>query len=80
MINYHLVTFVRCAESQVTSIPLSQSHNDPVYCCIWTASKTGTEVMTSSEDGMVMWWDVRQFDQPTSIIDVQGETFSSDQH
>ena len=28
---------------------MDKSHSEPVYCTIWTASKTGMEIMTTSE-------------------------------
>lgn len=30
----------------------------------WTQSKTGTEAMTCSTDGMVLWWDTRNMSEP----------------
>ena len=50
---------------------MSCCHDDPVYCCLWTASKTGSELMSCSEDSLVKWWDVRNLSQPTSVVNVQ---------
>ena len=33
--------------------PLTASHGEPVHSLKWTASKTGVEIMTTSEDGEV---------------------------
>ena len=33
--------------------PLTSSHGEPVHSLKWTASKTGVEIMTTSEDGEV---------------------------
>ena len=49
-----------------------QGHSDPVYCSMWTANKTGTEMMTSSEDGAVKWWDIRNMEAPVTMIDISG--------
>lgn len=40
----------------------TQTHNrrDPVYDLAWLQSKTGTEAMTVSTDGYVLWWDIRK--------------------
>ena len=32
------------------------SHTEPVYSTVWTASKTGTELMTGSSEGTVCWY------------------------
>ena len=50
--------------------PLAASHTEPVYCSKWTASKTGMEMMTSSEDGEVKWWDVRKLEAPLAQLDL----------
>ena len=50
--------------------PLAASHTEPVYCSKWTASKTGMEMMTSSEDGEVKWWDVRRLEAPLTQLDL----------
>ena len=54
-----------------SSAPLSSAHTEPVHCLVWTSSKTGTEVMTTSEDGFVKWWDVRKLEVPTSRWQLQ---------
>jgi len=40
------------------------SRRDPVYDFSWLQSKTGTEAMTVSTDGQVLWWDTRRLGQP----------------
>ena len=37
---------------------------DPVYDFSWLQSNTGTEAMTVSTDGQVLWWDTRRLGQP----------------
>jgi dynein intermediate chain 2 len=41
--------------------PVEKSHSDPVTHLSWLSMKTGTELITSSTDGRVLWWDTRQF-------------------
>jgi len=38
---------------------LEKSHHDPVYDVTWlTVGKTGTECVSSSSDGQLLWWDI----------------------
>lgn len=37
---------------------------DPVYDMSWLQSKTGSELMTVSSDGQVLWWDIRKLAEP----------------
>ena len=39
-------------------------NRDPIYDFSWLQSKTGTEAMTVSTDGQVLWWDTRRLGQP----------------
>ena len=40
---------------------LEKSHHDPVYNVEWTAiGKTGSEVVSSSTDGRLLWWDYKE--------------------
>src|SRR5947209_3768961 len=41
---------------------------DPVYDFAWLQSKTGTEAMTASTDGSVLWWDIRKLGEPTESL------------
>jgi hypothetical protein len=36
---------------------------DPVYDFAWLQSKTGSEAMTVSTDGQVLWWDIRKLSE-----------------
>lgn len=38
---------------------LEKSHFDPVYEVYWCAGKTGTECVSVSTDGRVLWWDMK---------------------
>ena len=42
---------------------------DPVYDFSWLQSNTGTEAMTVSTDGQVLWWDTRRLGQPLGRLD-----------
>jgi dynein intermediate chain 2 len=40
---------------------LEKSHHDPVYDVYWlTLGKTGTECVSSSTDGQLLWWDINK--------------------
>lgn len=45
--------------AQVDATPVDMSHTEPVTDFAWLQSKTGTELMTLSSDGQVIWWDIR---------------------
>lgn len=38
---------------------LEKSHHDPVYNVEWTQTKSGTECVSSSTDGRILWWDYK---------------------
>ena len=38
---------------------LEKSHHDPVYDVFWCAGKTGTECVSVSTDGRILWWDMK---------------------
>jgi len=46
----------KCAESSV----IESSHSDPVYDVEWIQSRTGTEFVSVSTDGLICWWDARK--------------------
>ena len=47
---------------------LEKSHADPVYDVYWlTLGKTGTECVSSSTDGRLLWWDINKKDQSRDI-------------
>ncbi len=47
---------MRKGNSAAETTPVDISHRDPVYDLAWLQSKTGTESMTVSTDGQVLWW------------------------
>ena len=57
---------------------LEKSHHDPIYDVYWCAGKTGTELVTTSTDGRILWWDMKMLDKgPTDEI-VLEENFNID--
>lgn len=54
---------------------VQSSHREPVYNVSWIQSKTGTEVMSASTDGMVLWWDIRKLGEPTETLTLNAEKF-----
>ena len=40
---------------------LEKSHHDPVYDIYWlTVGKSGTECVSTSTDGRILWWDMKK--------------------
>lgn len=54
---------VRKGNGPVDATPIDVSHRDPVYDFAWLQSKTGSECMTVSTDGLVYWWDIRKLSE-----------------
>lgn len=56
---------------------LEKSHHDPVYDIYWlTVGKTGTECVSTSTDGRLLWWDMKKLgDGPVDEI-VLSEQFN----
>ncbi|GAB4819199.1 hypothetical protein N2152v2_006245 [Parachlorella kessleri] len=59
---------LRKGASPVDSTPVEHSHRDPVHDFAWTQSKTGTELMSCSTDGSVLWWDLRKMAEPLESL------------
>lgn len=59
---------MRKGNSPIDLTPVDVCHRDPVYDLAWLQSKTGTEFMTTSTDGMVMWWDLRKMSEPQETL------------
>ena len=66
---------VRTGPQPVASVKFENSHTEPVYKTIWTASKSGSEIMTGGSDGLVRWWDIRNFEKAKEelIVDVENK-------
>lgn len=57
---------------------LEKSHHDPVYDVFWCAGKTGTECVSISTDGRILWWDMKMLGNgPTEEL-VLEENFDID--
>ncbi len=41
---------------------------EPVFDFAWQLCKTGTEAMTVSTDGNVLWWDIRRLGEPLESL------------
>jgi len=46
----------KCVESTV----IEKTHSDPIYDVEWIQSRTGTEFVSVSTDGVICWWDARK--------------------
>jgi dynein intermediate chain 2, axonemal len=59
---------------------LEKSHHDPVYNVEWTAiGKTGSECVSSSTDGRVLWWDYKEnTDVPNDCLILNEEVTGAD--
>lgn len=70
---------VRTGPQPVASVSVENSHTEPVYKTIWTASKSGSEIMTGGSDGLVKWWDIRNFEKSKEelIVDVENKDLKS---
>jgi len=44
---------------------LEESHNDAITDLVWLRSRNGTEFVTTSTDGKVIWWDIKDLNLPT---------------
>lgn len=48
---------------------LEKSHHDPVYGTAWfTPQKQGTEVVSTSTDGRLIWWDMKKTSEPIEVL------------
>ncbi|CAL8464794.1 g4329 [Coccomyxa elongata] len=64
-INGQFVVFdMRRGSADVDATPIEKSHRGPVHDFAWLQSETGTEAMTVSSDGRVLWWDTRRLGEP----------------
>ena len=43
----------RAGPAPVSVVGVAACHTQPVYSTVWVASKTGSELMTSSADGTI---------------------------
>ena len=50
------------------------ARRDPVYDFAWLQSKTGTEAVSVSTDGSVLWWDIRRLGEPLESLALRERT------
>jgi len=48
----------------VTVSPIECSHHDPVFDLSFISSRAGSECVSVSTDGQMLWWDVKQLEKP----------------
>lgn len=57
----------------IASTRLEDSHSEPISDFVWLKSKNGNEFVTSSTDGRVIWWEIRDMlsttNPPTIVPD-----------
>jgi hypothetical protein len=46
---------------------------DPVFDFAWLQSKTGSEALTVSTDGQVLWWDIRKLSEVVESMPLRWE-------
>lgn len=68
---------IRKGSSCIDSSIVQNSHRDPVYSLSWIQSKTGTELMSASTDGQVLWWDTRKLGEPVETLQLDTEKFGT---
>lgn len=58
---------------------LSKTLRQPVTQTLWIPSKTNKDFFSSSSDGTVLWWDIRQEKRPieTVVMDLQNPSRAS---
>ncbi|XP_025198172.1 dynein intermediate chain 3, ciliary-like [Melanaphis sacchari] len=47
---------------------IRNGHRDSILCLQWIQSKTNTEFLTGSNDSQIIWWDIRNLNEPTDIL------------
>jgi hypothetical protein len=54
-------------QSKFIALP-EVSHYDPVSDLVWLTSKHGSEFLTTSTDGKMLWWDTRNLNGPAETF------------
>lgn len=48
---------------------IEKSHSEPAFDICWLVGKTGSELVSASTDGRVIWWDIRKINEgPTDMV------------
>lgn len=59
---------LRKEASFVGASEIPESHHDPVYECFWISSKTGTQFVSTSTDGRLLYWDTKNLEKPVEEV------------
>jgi len=53
---------------------LEKSHHDPVYDIYWlTHTKSNNDCVSTSTDGRILWWDMRNASAPVDSFTIEAE-------
>ena len=70
---------VKKGKEPIMVSPVEKSHSDPISHLTWLFSRAGTELVTTSTDGNVYWWDTRKFnDGPIDKLELNEEFVNPD--
>lgn len=65
--NGTILIFDLKANKLLVSSKLEYCHSESVRDFVWLKSKNGTEFVTTSTDGKVIWWDIRELNNPKKV-------------
>lgn len=65
--NGNVLIFDLRNNKQMVTSKLEYCHSESIRDFVWLKSKNGTEFVTTSTDGKVIWWDIRDLNQPKKI-------------
>lgn len=62
--NGNILIYDLKSNNLIVTSKLEYCHSEPVRDFVWLKSKNGTEFVTTSTDGKVIWWDIRDINVP----------------
>lgn len=65
--NGNVIIFDIKTSKQLVTSKLEYCHSESIRDFVWLKSKFGTEFVTTSTDGKVIWWDIRDLNIPKKI-------------
>lgn len=65
--NGNVIIFDLKTNKQIVTSKLEYCHSESVRDFVWLKSKNGTEFVTTSTDGQVIWWDIRDLSNPKKV-------------
>lgn len=65
--NGNILIFDLKTSKQIVTSKLEYCHSESVRDFVWLKSKLGTEFVTTSTDGKVIWWDIRDMNIPKKV-------------